>query len=63
MVTPSQPGDSPGESKFSARETALYSKDLLRALKSIAERQRHHRLAELIDAAAAEAERIAEISE
>ena len=63
MVRPSQPGGLPGGSKFSARETALYTKDLLVALKSIAERQRHHRLAELINAAAIEAARVAESSE
>jgi len=63
MGNPSRPGDPQGGSKFSARETMLYSKDLLQALKSIAERQRHHRLAELIGAAAAEAERLAEGTE
>jgi hypothetical protein len=64
MVRPSKIGESlPGGSNFSARETASYSKDLLQALKCIAERQHHHRLAELLAAAAAEASRLAEISE
>jgi hypothetical protein len=45
-------------SRLSARETASYTKDLLAGLRSIALRQRHQRLAELLDAAAAEAERL-----
>jgi hypothetical protein len=60
MITP---GDPPGGSKFSAHETALYTQDMLQALKCIAERQQHHRLAELIDAAVVEAARLAESSE
>ncbi|HEY4115021.1 MAG TPA: hypothetical protein VGM17_13285 [Rhizomicrobium sp.] len=42
----------------SASETANYTKDLLDGLRAMAIRQRHHRLAELLDAAAAEAERL-----
>jgi hypothetical protein len=37
--------------EFSEQETALYSKDMLDALRSIAVRQQHHRLAELLAAA------------
>jgi hypothetical protein len=64
MVRPSRIGESlPSGSNFSARETASYSKDLLRALKCMAERQQQYRLAELLAAAAAEASRLAELSE
>jgi hypothetical protein len=42
----------------SSRETAVYARDLLRALKAIAVGQRQHRLAELLDMAAAEADRL-----
>ena len=49
--------------EFSEQETALYSKDMLNALRSIAVRQQHHRLAELLAAAALEAERLANLPE
>lgn len=45
---------------FSSAETASYSMDMLKTLKIIAERQQHRRLAELLDAAASEAERLAQ---
>ena len=44
--------------QLSRRDTALYSKDLIHALRAIATRQRQFRLAELLDAAAVEAERL-----
>ena len=49
------------EPEFSGEETALYSKDMLVALKTIALQQRHDRLAKLLEAAAAEAERLAKV--
>jgi hypothetical protein len=45
--------------RLSTRETAVYARDLLQSLKSIAVRQRQRRFAELLDAAAAEADRLA----
>jgi|1185.fasta_scaffold740733_1 hypothetical protein len=47
---------------LSPQETASYSKDMLRGLQAIAKRQRHFRLAELLDAAVGEAERLADSS-
>ena len=47
---------------LSARETAAYARDMLNSLKIIALGQRQRRLADLLDAAAAEAERLAEMS-
>lgn len=47
-----------GEAQFSSAETASYTFDMLLALKCIAERQHHGRLAELLDAAAQEAKRL-----
>jgi hypothetical protein len=44
---------------LSPQETACYSKDMLQGLRAIAKRQRHFRLAELLDAAVGEAERLA----
>jgi hypothetical protein len=45
--------------KLSSRDTAAYARDLLESLKIIALRQRQRRLAELLDAAAQEAQRLA----
>ena len=45
--------------ELSGYETVIYSKDMLLALRGMALRQRHGKLAELLDAAAAEAERLA----
>lgn len=44
---------------FSALEAANYSRDMLLSLKGIAVRQGHTRLADLLDAAAQEAARLA----
>jgi hypothetical protein len=48
--------------KLSAWETAAYARDLLKSLKMVALTQQQSRLAELLDAAATEAERLAETS-
>jgi hypothetical protein len=45
--------------KLSSRDTAAYARDLLQALKVIALRQRQRRFAELLEAAATEADRLA----
>ena len=45
--------------KLSARETAAYARDLLKSLKIVALAQRQRRFAELLEAAAAEAEHLA----
>jgi len=47
---------------LSPQETACYSKDMLHGLRAIAKRQRHFRLAQLLDAAMGEAERLARSS-
>ena len=52
-------GATRGAAKLSSRDTAAYARDLLKALKVIADGQRQHRLAELLEAAAAEADRLA----
>lgn len=53
----------PGESRLPGRETAKYTKDLLVGLGEIAVRQRQHRLAELLEAAGVEADRLARLPE
>jgi len=45
-------------SALSRRDTTMYSKDLINTLRMIATQQRQYRLAELLDAAAMEAERL-----
>lgn len=52
------PGARSGVAVLAPHETALYSHDMLQALKTIAVRQRQLRLAELLDAAAQEADRL-----
>ena len=49
--------------EFSGREIALYSRDMLEGLESMAIRHNHRRLAELLHAAAPEAARLASIPE
>jgi hypothetical protein len=44
--------------RLSAKETIGYTKDLLEGLRRMATQQNHNRLAELLDAAAAEADRL-----
>jgi hypothetical protein len=51
------------ESRLSGQETARYTKDLLAGLEEIAVRQRQHRLVELLQAAALEADRLAHMPE
>lgn len=53
------PGVSRSASRLSRRDTALYARDLLHALKTIALGQRQLRFADLLEAAAAEADRLA----
>ena len=53
------PGVSRSTPRLSSRDTALYARDLLQALKAIALGQRQLRFAELLEAAAAEADRLA----
>jgi hypothetical protein len=50
----------PRAAGFSALEAAIYSRDMLLSLKSIAARQGQNRLADLLDAAAREAARLAD---
>ena len=52
----------PETNGFSAREGAAYSRDMLQSLKRIAVRQGHTKLAELLEAAAVEASRLARAS-
>jgi hypothetical protein len=49
----------PRPAGFSALEAAIYSRDMLLSLKGIAARQGQNRLADLLDAAAQEAARLA----
>lgn len=53
------PGAGRSASRISSRDTALYARDLLQALKAIALGQQQRRFAELLEAAAAEADRLA----
>ena len=53
------PGISRTSSKLSGRDTAIYARDLLQSLKAIALEQQQYRFADLLEAAAAEADRLA----
>jgi hypothetical protein len=59
MAQSAQTVRDPAAAEFSAREAAVYSRDMLLSLRRIAVRQGQERLAELLGVAATEAARLA----
>lgn len=63
QTAPSALSSSPREPILTPSEMAAYSLDMLLALRSMADQSGHRHLAELLEVAAAEAERIVKVTQ